>query len=251
MRNLRAFGRGLSMKISISRFALSFNLFAFALAAFTLPLHSAHASDSAVNPDFYRLQPLVVKEVPPTPEEFYSDIVAPSQNPSSTIQSQDIDWGTLITIGEKVIQLIQAGKPVTNVTRDTVAVVPSGINGWDQLSGWQAPITKVYSVTAKNYLNMTVIDLRLKVSAMYGGGLNGRGKFLANVLVVPTSIYVMWGFSCDVWSEHRDPVNVGTKANPVAGLGFDIRYQYGSVVNMQSGTQDYFVTGDGEIKELQ
>ncbi len=210
---------------------------------------TAHAADRPDVPAYYNLQPMEIREVPPTPQELYSDSVAPAQVASVKTEGLDIDWGTLITIGEKVIQLIEAGKPVVNVTRDTVSVVPGGITAWDQLSGWNAPITKVYSVTAKNYLNMTVIDLRLKVSAMYGGGLNGRGKFLANVIVVPSSVYVMWGFNCSVWSEHRDPVNLGAKDNPVAGLGFDIRYSYGSVVNTQNGTADYFVTGNGQITE--
>jgi hypothetical protein len=218
-----------------------------------LSAHADAASSPAVaaNPDFYRLQPAVVKEVPPTPEELYSGALdAPSVN-MPNLQTFAIDWGTMVAIGEKVIQIVQAGKPVVNITRDAVAVVPSGVTAWNQLAGWQAPVTKVYSVTAQNYLGLTVVDLRLKVSAMYGGGFNGHGKYLANVLVVPSSVYVLWGFSCDVWAEHRDPVNVGAQDNPVAGLGFDIRYRYGSPLAEEVGTQDYFVTGAGQIQELQ
>ncbi|MGZ3705416.1 MAG: hypothetical protein ACXWP1_05545, partial [Bdellovibrionota bacterium] len=205
---------------------------------------TAHAgnADSAV-PDYYRLQPAKVVEVPPTASELYSDAVLP--NPSSLPDLQTFDWGTITAIGEKVIEIVKAGKPVVNVTRDVVSVVPGGITDWSQMNGWQAPITKVYSVTAKNNLGMTVVDLRLKVSANCGGGLNGKGKFIANLVVVPTSIYVLWGFSADVFSEHQDPVNVGTSSNPVAGMGFDIRYKYGSPLVQQEGTADYFVSGDG------
>jgi hypothetical protein len=225
-----------------------------ALSLFVLALNtlSARADDSALrsNPDFYRLSPLTIKEVVPTAEELYSDYLAPAAiTPAPVFQT--IDWATLNLIGQKIIQIIQAGKPVVNVKRDAVAVVPQGITAWSQLSGWQAPVTKVYSVTAKNYLGLTVVDLRLKVSANYGGGIDGRGKYLANLVVVPSSIYLLWGFSLDVWSEHQDPVNVGSSASPVAGLGFDLRFRYGSPLNETQGSQDYFVSGTGEIRENQ
>ena len=228
-------------------------LWAFAISCFwgmNTDLARASVEENSSS-EFYRLQPLSVKEVVPTAAELYSDLLQPGPSEATgQLAISAIDWGTIQLIGEKLIQIVQAGKPVGNVTRDAVSVVPGGVRTWDQLSGWKAPITKVYSVTAKNYLNLTVIDLRLKVSAMYGGGINGRGQYLANVIVVPTSVYVLWGFSCDVWAEHRDPVNTGSESQPIAGLGFDIRYRYGSALNEQIGTQDYFVSGAGEIKEL-
>lgn len=208
----------------------------------------AHADQTHV-PPAYRVGPLEVREVVPTPEELYSDFVAPEPVAASGAEFQSIDWNQVVLIGRQVIEIIKEGKPVVNVRRDAVAAVPAGVRAWEELNGWQAPRTKVYSVTAKNYLGLTVVDLRLKVSANWGGGMNGKGKYLANVVVVPSSIYVLWGFQCDVWTENREPVNAGTKANPVAGLGFDVRFKYGNALNVQEGTQDYFVKGDGTIQE--
>lgn len=208
-------------------------------------------ADQSELPPAYRLQPLEIKEVVPTAAELYSEFLIPETvRPSSDLNSA-IDWNAMILLGEKVIEIIKKGKPVVNVRRDAVAVVPSGVRAWEELGGWQAPVTKVYSVTAKNYLGLTVIDLRLKVSANYGGGINGKGRYIANAIVVPTSIYALWGFSVDVWSENREPVNTGSKDSPVAGLGFDIRFRYGNAINEQVGAQDYFVKGDGTIQELQ
>jgi hypothetical protein len=222
------------------------NRIAFACFSYLLVSPAAHAAPVS---DFYRLRPATVREVVPTSQELY--VPNPRARPDVTASLptglSEIDWNTLIAVGEKVIQLIQAGKPVVNVTRDAVSVLPAGATQWNLLNGWHAPVTKVFEVTAKNYLGMTVIDLRLKVSANYGGGLDGRGKFLANVTVVPSQIYVLWGFTCNVWSEHHDPVNLGTTADPVAGLGFDLRYDYGSAMSKETGTADYFVTGSGEI----
>lgn len=216
-----------------------------------IALVSSVTAYADVNADYYKVSALSVQEVVPTAAELYSDFLVPSEVSPMAPDVQSIDWNAVVLIGEKLIDIIKAGKPVVNVRRDAVAVVPQGINAWDQLSGWQAPNTKVYSVTAKNYLGLTVVDLRLKVSAMYGGGINGKGKFLANVIVVPSSIYVLWGFNLDVWTENRAPVNMGSSSNPVAGLGFDLRFRYGSALNEMVGAQDYFVSGTGEIKEMQ
>lgn len=161
------------------------------------------------------------------------------------------DIGNLLLIGQKIIDIIVGAKPVVNVHRDFVAVIPGGLTSWTQLGGWQMPKTKVYSVVAKNGLGMKVVDLRVKVSTNYGGNLNGVGQFLANVIVVPTSINVLLGFNCDVWTEHQDPLNMGTPENPIAGLGFDLRFRYGSVLNENNSTQDFFVTGTGEIKQIE
>jgi len=219
------------------------------LALSLLVLALASPAARAEADDFYKVGPLEVREVMPTAEELYSDaIFTDLEIPQSPLAA--IDWGTVTLIGEKVIKIIQAGKPVGNVKRDAVHVLPEGLNSWNQLGGWKAPATKVFSLTAKNYMGITVVDLRLKVSMNYGGSVDGRGRYLANVLVVPTSVYVLWGFNCDVWTEHHDPVNLGTRSSAVAGLGFDIRYRYGSALSEQIGTQDYFVSATGEIKEL-
>ena len=224
-------------------------------AILTLSAGVARADGNSADqqiPDFYRLRPATVKEVVPTAAELYSDFIAP---PVASKQAQldafTLDWSTIVTIGEKIIQIVQAGKPVVNVTRDTISAVPGGVAAWTQLSGWQAPVTKVYSLTAENNLGMTIVDMRLKVSANTGGGIDGKGKFIANLVVVPSSIYVLWGFSADVFSEHQEAVNMGASDNPVAGMGFDIRYKYSSPIFTQQGTQSYFVSGDGVIKDIE
>lgn len=188
-------------------------------------------------------------EVVPTAAELYSDALVKT-NKAAVLQSFDftnLDWSQMVMIGEKIIEIVKAGAPVVNIKRDAVSVVPAGVQSWEQLSGWQAPVTKVYEVGAVNGWGMNVVKMRLKVSAMYGGGVDGRGQYVANVIIVPTELVVQWGFNVDLWSENRAPVNMGTLANPTAGLGFDIRYKVTSLLTQINGTQDYFITGKGEI----
>jgi hypothetical protein len=214
----------------------------------------ANASDAQDDAAF-QIADVKVTEVVPTAAEIYSTMLQqpkPSARPNlQTFDFSSLDWNQMVFIGQKIVELIKAGVPVVNVKRDAISVVPAGVESWEQLSGWQIPVTKVYEVKATNGWGVDVVSMRLKVSAMYGGGVDGRGQYLANVVIVPAEVTVQWGFSVDVWSENRQPVNMGTLASPMAGLGFDIRYKVQSILTQKNGTQDYFISGNGNIVEMQ
>jgi hypothetical protein len=217
-----------------------------------LVAQQAMAADVSADDKAFQIADVKVSEVVPTAAELYSVALEPSAQPQlNTFEIAGIEWTNLVTIGEKLIEIIKAGAPVVNIKRDVVSVVPQGVTSWEQLSGWQVPVTKVYEVKATNGFNADVVKVRLKVSAMYGGGIDGRGQYVANVTIVPTEIVVQWGFSLDVWSENRPPMNMGSLAQPVAGLGFDVRYKVTSLFSQKTGTQDYFITGAGLLQQMQ
>lgn len=217
-----------------------------------LTLTASVASASEVPADYYKADKVTVTEDIPTAAEIASGYIQPSefQNNGLLEELAGLDWNAMILVGQKVIELVKQGQAVVNIKRDAVSVMPMGVENWQQLGGWQAPVTKVYNVKVTNYLGMDVVDLRLKVSGMWGGNVNGKGQYLANVMVVPVSTRVLWGWTLDLWTENREPVNNGTLEAPRAGLGFDIRYKATTMLNELSGTQDYFITGDGNILAL-
>jgi hypothetical protein len=209
------------------------------------------ASEATESKNYYKISSIAVEEVVPTAEEIASGYLVRTESPKAFLEGvETLDWNAMVLIGEKIIQIIQAGKAVVNIKRDAVAALPVGVNNWQELAGWQAPVTKVYTVKVTNYLGMEVVDLRLKVSAMWGGNMAGKGQYLSNVVIVPSALKVLWGWNLDLWSENRDPVNSGTLEAPKAGLGFDIRYRVTTMLNELNGTQDYFITGDGNILAL-
>ena len=112
-------------------------------------------------------------------------------------------------------------------------------------------MSKTYNVTMKNNFGMEVVRVRVRVTGNWGGSAAGRGQYLANVIMVPVETYVAWGWSLDLWSENRDPVNTGTFEQPIAGLGFDIRYRVKTYFNELGGMQDYWITGDGQLKVME
>jgi hypothetical protein len=220
------------------------------LVVFALSVSVASAAE--VPADYYKAKNITVTEVVPTAAEIASGYLVPNefQNNGLLEELAGLDWNAMILVGQKVIELVKQGQAVVNIKRDTVSVMPMGVQNWQQLAGWQAPVTKVYNVKITNYLGMDVVDLRLKVSGMWGGNVEGKGQYLANVMVVPVSTRVLWGWTLDLWTENREPVNNGTLEAPRAGLGFDIRYKATTMLNELSGTQDYFITGDGNILAL-
>ena len=234
------------------------SLLAISLLWLSLPFSVSLASD-AVSPEevynsYMTADTVQIEEVIPTAEELYSDWldsaqgVLPDQAPE---EMQGISWDQMVLIGEKLIEIIKAGAPVVNIKRDSVSVLPAGARDWQQMAGWKAPVTKVFAVQLKNLWGNVVVSFRLKLSAMHGGTYNSRGKYLANVVLVPSQVYVAWGWNLDVWSENRDPVNTGTVKNPVAGLGVDLRFKVKSMLNELQGAQDYWITGAGEMSVVQ
>lgn len=157
------------------------------------------------------------------------------------------DISQLIVLGQKAFEIIKQGAPVVNLKRDTLSVVPQGISEWNQLSGWKSPVVRVYSVALANGYKKEVVQIRLKVSAVPGGQVNEKGQYLSNITIVPTMIRVGWGVNLDVWTESRDPLNVGTVDSPIAAIGMDVRFKAKTWITEVSGAQDYYIRGDGVI----
>jgi len=161
------------------------------------------------------------------------------------------DWNSILLVGNKIVDIVKANQPVVNVKRDAVSATPAGITDWQMLSGWKPPLSKNYNIVMKNKFGMEVVRVRVKVTAMWGGSAAGRGQYLANVIMVPVETYVAWGWSLDLWSENRDPVNAGTFEQPIAALGFDVRYKVKTYFNEMAGMQDYYITGDGKLTVME
>ena len=197
-----------------------------------------------------------VKEVPATSEEIYGEAFNPirddSFNPADV--GSYVDIGELIMIGNALINIIKAGEPVVNIKTDVIHVVPAGIADWRGLSNWHAgPAFKIYNVQVTSKIRGVVADIRLKLTTNYGGAYQKMGQYIANLVMVPTKVEVKWNVDLDVWSEAGTPINIASAENPMAGIPFVMTYKahfkYGVGKKVVEGSKDYFVQGDGVIKE--
>lgn len=156
-----------------------------------------------------------------------------------------IGWGTVVNIGFKVWQLIEANKPVVNVQTPSASALPGGLTCWSQLDSWQAPKIQTYEVSYKNYLDMEVVKFRFRLQYNYGGGIAGRGKYLANVTVLPAELNVLWGYTFNADVDVEQAINLGTTENPVAGLGLNLKWSVATVMKQSDNSFHFFVQGDG------
>ena len=65
------------------------------------------------------------------------------------------------------------------------------LDKFNELGGTQK--SDFYEVSYKNLFNLEVVNLRVRLQYTYGGSENGRGKYLANVSLVPAEINETWG----------------------------------------------------------
>jgi len=159
---------------------------------------------------------------------------------------------SIINIGTKLWSIVEKNRPVVDVNTQYATALPRGSRGWDQFDSWQPPEGAIYRLTAKNTYGVRVIDVRYQVLRTYGGRHNGRGRYLTAVTVVPLLVDVAWGYKFSLVSEVPDSgvVNVGTWADPVAGMLVTLRWRIETAVKDSQGKGVYFLQGDGLFKEV-
>lgn len=160
------------------------------------------------------------------------------------------DLNDIVSIGKQVWELVKTGKPVVDVKRDEIAVLPLRVECWRHLEGWQNPVVKAYRTRIKNLYGMTVVEFTFKVISYPGGSYRGTGKYLARVSVVPVSTYVApwWEFNASV----RVPgvFNYGTVEDPVASVEVEISQSIRTILTHLDQVDNFLIKGNGEILAL-
>lgn len=152
--------------------------------------------------------------------------------------------GDMIRIGRSVWDIVTKGKATSDVKTNQVHVVPRSAKHWEDLATWMGPVSKSFHITKKNKMGLKVFDFHGKIIFNYNGSMNGQGAYLKNVSIHPTSVKVLWGWGLKAWVVMDEPINVGTKDRPVAGLQFHLKWQSDSPLTTASGSQSFFIRGD-------
>lgn len=182
-------------------------------------------------------------ETPVTPEK----PVTPTGSPLDEVE---VILDQLIRIGQKIYKIVDAGKPVYNSTVHRTDVVPKGITDWQQLTGWQTPVSKTYEWSIKNLYGMNVVTLRYRILFTPGGRFENRGEFLQNVTIIPEYVYVAWGYSLDAVASVPSITNAGSTQNPIAAAELLIDATVKTPLNTARMSASYYVKGDGMFKAL-
>jgi hypothetical protein len=158
----------------------------------------------------------------------------------------------IINIGQKLWGIIEKNKPVVDVRHSYATALPKGAERWNDLTGWSAPKGKIYGLTAKNAYGTTVVTAKWQVIRTYGGGHEGRGKYLTAVTVEPLLVDVLWGYKFSLLAEVPDTsvVNVGTGQDPVAAMTATLKWRIETAIKDVQGKGLYYLQGDGLFQEL-
>lgn len=157
----------------------------------------------------------------------------------------------IVNFGQKIWNLVLQGRPVANVQLPTANALPQGTQCWNQLGGWQTPVSRVYNVTYENLLGMEVVNYNYRVVFTPGGNVDGKGKFITNATIMNADLFVLWGFVFEAKGAVPTVLNQGTKENPVAAMQMDMKWKIDSGITYNEGSQIYFVNGFGQMQEMQ
>ncbi len=158
----------------------------------------------------------------------------------------------IINTGLKIWKIIADNKPVVDVNTQYATALPKGLTGWTDLAGWQPPAGDIYEFSAKNLYGVKVVDVRYEVLRTYGGSYNGTGRYLTAVTIQPLAVDVVWGYRFSMESSVPDSsiVNVGSSADPIAGMTAQVGWRISTVLKDSSGQSLYFLQGDGVMREV-
>ena len=162
---------------------------------------------------------------------------------------------TLIALGKKVWTIVENGRPVTNLDFEpSISVLPNSAKEDPQstfytMENWDIPITKAYRVTYTNGLGMDVVVFEYGIVYQFGGELDGKGKYLTAVDIVPIKVDVSWGYSLDASSTLVGITNVGSKKSPIASARLKLNYTVSTVLKTSKNSVGFYVQGDGKYKK--
>jgi len=159
----------------------------------------------------------------------------------------------MVALGEAVYELVKKGRP-TNVTEYApISVVPRDPVSKEyvdpfELEGFSMPVEKNFVAKVKNGHGKEVVSFSYKVMYSYGGSLNGTGKYLTNVIIVPGEIRTTYGWDFNASMKLSGIMNHGTKADPIAGIMVTMKYQMNSWSAAFERNDTIHITGAGEVK---
>jgi len=229
---------------------------AAAFAAVLALSAKASAAQAQYDEKYFEIKSVTVSEVSQpsvamTAEPLCNSSTAPKVEDGSVRPNYDgINLNDIINLGRQIWTIIEKNQPVVNLKVQKADALPVGVSSWGELECWQVPESRLYKVSYKNLLGMEVVNLVLRVGYTYGGRINGQGRYLSQVTVLPAQLDVSWGFKLDAEVKVANVTNAGTRANPVAGIQLDVNWVVSTPLQRSESTESFYVRGDGLYRHL-
>ena len=191
----------------------------------------------------------VSNEMGVCPDVNTSNELVPFQS-VDTIADLAVKLDEIVNLGQKVWNLVEAGKPVMTTQWQTASAIPQGVTNWDQMAGWKMPESRAYRVRFVNVYGMTMVDFVYRLNYTFGGSYKGQGQYLTRVSAMSESLAVAWGFNFDGSVEVQSVANGGTTESPIALMELIVKWKMKTPVRVSEGSSAYAISGDGTFKAL-
>lgn len=156
----------------------------------------------------------------------------------------------VINTGKNIWNIVKKSQPVSNIKYDYANAIPKGLSSANGLAGFSDIQYRTYSVVFENLYKMKVMNGEYTVMHQYNGSYKGKGKYLANVGVVPVKWEMLIGFNSDFVVNKISTVNVGSAAAPIASLTMELSVDVKSFANTKHLTQVFQFRGDSATPRI-
>lgn len=164
-----------------------------------------------------------------------------------TVNQAEFIVDKIINIGQKIWTVVEKGRPVSNYSSTKASALPGNATRWDQLNNWKAPRSKVIRLVYKNIYGIEVIRFTYRIVLLYGGGLNGVGKYIGYAGVEPVEITTAYMYTFNATAQIDSIFNMGSDKNPLAGMVLSINWTIETVLKKTTQTHIYTLDGAGNI----
>ena len=171
-----------------------------------------------------------------------------------TVPGIDLEqMNAFVNLAKEAWSFIAENKAVSNVASFFGNALPSGVKTSMELYGWQEPVQSNGAAEWRNSYGMLVGRIDYTLSFIPGGKVEDSkgniGLYLDRITILPTQVYVMWGYTADCTASISSITNVGTKEAPIAAATIDLTFKF-SALSSDSIVKSYYVRGDGKWKSL-
>ena len=161
----------------------------------------------------------------------------------------------IINLGKSLWAIVEQNRPKVNLDaaltgEQFASALPVGVTAASELQGWKGPGAATVKLSWKNLYGMEIAALHYKLTFFHGGSLNQHGQYIHEAAVLADRVSVAWGFQLDAGVAVAEPVNLGTKEDPIAGLQVVVRYGLKSPFKEERGRKIHFLRGDGAATTL-
>ena len=190
-------------------------------------------------------------EVVNTPADAFATISRINTNPEHIAPFADgaVSIDQIINVGQKVWDIIKANQPVVNLHSKFSNALPAGLTSSADLTNFSDIQSSSVRLWGTNLYGMTVYDVTLTAVHQYGGQYQGKGHYLETVAIIPSDIYVVWGYRVDYTVESVSVTNGGTTEDPIAKVSLNAKFKASTALSkVERNTVYQFIGDSAEVK---